>query len=70
MVDCPTCGKPLNARTVRCSRCEVELHRGCAKKTMGKYYCKRCYREGKKLARYERMAQRTALGQSAPKKMW
>lgn len=69
-MDCPVCGKPLAPPSVQCSLCKAEVHRDCAKKLTGRYYCKRCYRQGKKMARYERMAQRRALGQHAPKKLW
>lgn len=69
-MECPVCGKPLTHPIVQCAICKVNLHRDCAKKIGGRYYCKRCYRQGKKMARYERMAQREALGQKAPKKLW
>lgn len=58
MANCPICDKALEQPTVKCAKCGVELHRACAKRTMGKFYCKDCFREGKKLGRYERMAQR------------
>ncbi|MFN4133654.1 MAG: hypothetical protein ACK4GQ_04730 [Candidatus Hadarchaeales archaeon] len=70
MAECPACGKLISPPTVKCTKCGVEMHRGCAKKTMGKFYCKQHYREGKKMARYEKMAQMDALGQKAPKKLW
>jgi hypothetical protein len=69
-MDCPVCGESVTPPAVGCFICKVQLHRACAKKLTGKYYCKRCYRQGKRLARYERMAQREALGQTAPKKLW
>ena len=59
MPKCQICGRPLEPPTTKCAKCGTELHRVCAKKTMGKAYCKDCYREGKKQSRYERMAQRT-----------
>jgi len=37
---------------------------------MGKPYCKNCFRQAKKQSRYERMAQRDALGGGKPGKMW
>jgi late competence protein required for DNA uptake (superfamily II DNA/RNA helicase) len=61
MADCPVCGKPLAPPTLKCDSCKVEIHKDCAKKTTGKHYCKSCFKEGKKLARYERMAQRAAI---------
>jgi uncharacterized protein with PIN domain len=69
-MECPTCGKPLSPPVARCDICKEEIHRSCAKKLTGRYYCRRCYRQGKRMARYERMAQRAALGQQAPKKLW
>lgn len=70
MPDCPTCGKPLEPPTIECSSCGAGLHRACAKRTMGKSYCKNCYKQAKKQARFERMAQREALGREKPGKMW
>ncbi len=67
---CPVCGKPLEARKVKCFGCAVELHRECAKKTMGKFYCRRCYREGKRRARLERMRQWGGMGKKVPHKLW
>ncbi|MEM3421778.1 MAG: hypothetical protein QW835_02190 [Candidatus Hadarchaeum sp.] len=58
MPSCAVCGKPLEKATVKCARCGAEMHRQCAKKTLGKSYCRSCYKEGKKQSRYERMAQR------------
>lgn len=55
---------------VKCSSCSAELHRACAKRTMGKSYCKDCYKQAKKQARFERMAQREALGGGKPGKIW
>ncbi|MCQ8898414.1 MAG: hypothetical protein NQU48_03130 [Hadesarchaea archaeon] len=56
MTSCSVCGKPVE-RGVRCSTCGATLHRECAKKILGKFYCRKCYREGRKEARYERMRQ-------------
>lgn len=70
MPDCPICEKPLEPPTIKCTSCGVELHRACAKRTMGKSYCKNCYRQAKKQARYERMAQRDAWGGGKPGRMW
>ncbi|MEM2874974.1 MAG: zinc ribbon domain-containing protein [Candidatus Hadarchaeales archaeon] len=58
MSECPVCGNPVETDVVKCASCGVELHRGCAKRTLGKNYCKRCYREAKRRSRYEMMAQR------------
>ncbi len=58
MANCFVCGKPLEPPIVKCSNCGKELHRGCGKKTLGKIYCKDCFKKGKKDSRYERMAQR------------
>jgi len=58
MSNCPICDKGLEPPTVKCSKCGTELHKSCAKRTTGKFYCKDCFKEGKKLSRYERMAQR------------
>jgi hypothetical protein len=55
---------------VKCANCDVELHRACAKRTIGKSYCKNCFKQAKKQTRYERMAQRDALGGGKPGKMW
>jgi len=62
MGECPVCGKPVEAGGVKCASCGVELHKECAKRTMGKNYCKNCYKDAKKKSRYERMAQRDAWG--------
>lgn len=70
MPNCPICNKPLEPPTVKCANCGTELHRACAKKTTGKSYCKECYKQGKKQARYERMAQRDAWGGSRPGETW
>ena len=58
MAICPVCGKPLQPPIIKCASCGTELHRECAKKTLGKAYCKNCFKKGKKESRYERMAQR------------
>lgn len=58
MPNCDNCGKPLERPIAKCAGCGAEMHRECAKKTMGKTYCKSCYKKGKKQSRYERMAQR------------
>ena len=70
MPDCPVCGKPLGPPTIKCSSCGSEIHRACAKRTMGKSYCRNCFRQAKKEARFERMAQRAALGRKKPGEMW
>ncbi|KUO42180.1 MAG: hypothetical protein AVW05_00430 [Hadesarchaea archaeon DG-33] len=70
MPDCPICGKPLESPMVKCSSCNAELHRACAKRTMGKSYCKDCYKQAKKQARFERMVQHEALGREKPGRMW
>lgn len=70
MPDCPICSKPLEPPMVKCTTCGSELHRACAKRTMGRPYCKNCYRQAKKQSRYERMAQRDALRRDRPGKMW
>ena len=58
MANCANCGKSLEQPIVECASCGTELHRACAKKTLGKVYCKSCFKKGKKESRYERMAQR------------
>jgi len=58
MANCANCGKSLEQPIVKCAGCGTELHRACAKKTLGKAYCKSCFKKGKKESRYERMAQR------------
>jgi|YelNatPaOPRAMG01_1025707.scaffolds.fasta_scaffold436063_1 hypothetical protein len=58
MSECPICGKPIETGAVKCASCGIEIHKECAKRTMGKNYCKECYRKAKKESRYERMAQR------------
>ncbi len=58
MPDCSVCGKPLSPPTVKCNKCHSEVHRGCSKKTLGQVYCRNCFKQGKKLSRYEKMAQR------------
>lgn len=58
LVNCPTCGEPLEGNTVVCSICGVELHRDCAKKLRGDWYCKDCKKEAKKKSRYEKMSRR------------
>ncbi|MGQ9788230.1 MAG: hypothetical protein ACUVQM_02835 [Candidatus Hadarchaeaceae archaeon] len=60
MPNCAICEKTLEKPTVKCSSCGREMHRVCAKKTLGKYYCKSCFKKGKQQSRYERMAQRDA----------
>lgn len=60
-MDCPVCGEPLSAPTVKCSGCGVLLHKKCAKRTLGKSYCKSCYKQAKKTARYEIMARKSAM---------
>ncbi len=71
MVDCPVCGKELTPPTIRCSICGAEVHRRCGKKLVGKWYCKGCYKEAKKEARYERMAQRSAtFSGRKPGRIW
>lgn len=70
MVNCAVCGKEIAGEKVECAICKTAMHRGCAKKISGKYYCKQCYKEGKKRARYERMAQRAMIGKKLPKKLW
>ena len=70
MADCTICGKPLEPPTVKCATCGAELPHACAKRTMGRPYCKNCYRRAKKQARYERMAQRDVWGRGRPGKMW
>ncbi len=58
MVECPTCGEPLEDSTVVCSICAKEIHRNCANKKSGKWYCSNCKKEAKQRSRYEEMAQR------------
>lgn len=58
MVDCPICDGPLKEPVVECSSCGVEMHKRCAKKLSGKWYCKDCKKQGKKESRYEKMAKR------------
>ncbi|MDI6819677.1 MAG: hypothetical protein QMC89_02065 [Candidatus Hodarchaeaceae archaeon] len=71
MVECPACGKQLSPPTVKCSGCGVELHRACARRTTGKWYCKDCYKKGKREARFEHMAQRASIfGAKKPGKVW
>jgi hypothetical protein len=71
MAECPTCSKLIEPPAVRCSNCGVELHRACAKKTLGRWYCKGCYKEAKKQAKFERMAQRAStFGAERPGKLW
>jgi predicted amidophosphoribosyltransferase len=71
MPDCSACGKPLAPPTVKCLSCGAELHRACAKRVMGRSYCKKCYKQAKKQARYERMAQRAEVfGAKRPTKVW
>jgi len=67
---CAVCGKEIAGGKVKCEICGAEMHEECAKKIMGRRYCKRCYKEGKKRARYERMAQRSMIGKKLPKKLW
>ncbi|MEM2866830.1 MAG: hypothetical protein QW098_06815 [Candidatus Hadarchaeales archaeon] len=57
MASCAVCGRPISESGVKCSGCGANLHRECAKKLLGKFYCRGCLREGKKQARYERMRQ-------------
>ena len=71
MADCLVCGKPLAPPTVKCMSCGVELHRTCAKRSLGKTYCKNCYKQAKKQIRFERMAQRDSVfGAKKPGKVW
>lgn len=58
MVDCPVCGEPLEENVVTCSTCGRRLHRDCAKKLSGDWYCNECKKEAKKKSRYEKMARR------------
>lgn len=58
MENCPTCGDPLEEPIVACSICGREIHRDCAKKLSGEWYCKGCKKEAKKKSRYEKMARR------------
>jgi len=61
VVQCPVCGGELSPPTVRCSRCDMEVHRKCAKKRVGRWYCRRCYKEAKKEITYEKMARRADI---------
>ncbi len=71
MPDCPTCNKPLSPPVVKCSSCGAELHRACAKHTLGKWYCKNCYKKVKKQVRFEHMVQRASVfGAKKPGKVW
>lgn len=71
MVDCLVCEKELAPPTVRCSKCDAEVHRGCAKKRVGKWYCGECYKEAKKEVKYEKMARRArTFGGGKPGKIW
>jgi len=70
VASCAVCGKEIAGGAVKCAICGAEMHRDCAKKISGKFYCRRCSREGKRRARYERMAQRAMVGKKLPKKLW
>jgi len=39
----------------------MEVHRKCAKKRVGRWYCRRCYKEAKKEITYEKMARRADI---------
>ncbi|MBS3815886.1 MAG: hypothetical protein KGY45_04930 [Hadesarchaea archaeon] len=59
MTECPICGESLEEKkTIDCSVCGKEVHRDCAKKLSGTWYCKDCKKKGKKRSRYEKMARR------------
>ena len=42
MVSCAVCGKEIAGEAVKCAICGTEMHRDCAKKISGKFYCRRC----------------------------
>ncbi|MEM2282931.1 MAG: hypothetical protein QXH26_05295 [Candidatus Hadarchaeales archaeon] len=67
---CAECGREIEARGVRCSTCAAALHRECAKKVLGRWYCRRCYKQAKKTAKFELMARRDYLERKLPKKIW
>jgi len=70
MIECPECRKPLEPPTVKCMGCGIELHRSCARKTSGRWYCGSCFKRGKREARLERMAQRASMASGKPGKLW
>lgn len=70
-MECPTCSRPLTPPILKCSTCGAELHRGCAKKVAGKWYCSGCFKRAKREAKFELMAQRaTVFAVKKPGKTW
>jgi late competence protein required for DNA uptake (superfamily II DNA/RNA helicase) len=69
-MQCVECGREIKERGVKCSTCAAALHQECAKKVLGKWYCRRCYKQAKKSAKFELMARRDYLTKKLPKKIW
>lgn len=70
MVECQICGEPIDESPVTCSICGREVHKKCAKKLSGDWYCKDCKKKAKKKSRYEKMARRDrSFGGKGPGRM-
>lgn len=70
MTQCGECGREIQGRGVKCATCSIPLHKECAKKILGKFYCRKCYKQAKKTAKYELMARKDYLVRKYPKKLW